>query len=106
MFSLDVVVLLLSCRLLTGVLLLVVLLLSCRLLTGVLLSLRSLWVALLLARPHTAPLGQLGLWPLVPLGQFVFPHGLQPLCSHNLGPAFVELLPVSVCPCVSPALVL
>merc|ERR1719328_992513 len=100
MFSyLDVIILLL-------LLLLVIFLLSGSLLSGVVLALRCLWVSLLLTRTDSAPLGQLSLWSLVPLSEFLLPHGLQPLCSDNLSATLVQLLPVTVCPGVSPALVL
>merc|ERR1719225_425872 len=84
----------------------VLLLLLVLLLGGGLLALGCLGVSLLLAGPDSAPLGQLGLRSLVPLGQLVLPHALQPLGSHNLGAALVELLPVAVGPGVRPALVL
>merc|ERR1719400_795794 len=103
---LDVIRLLFFFLLLIIILLLLVLLLSGGRLTSVLLPLRCLGVSLLLARPHSAPLGQFGFRPLVPLGQFIFPHGLQPLRSHDLSSALVQLLPVSVCPGVGSSLVL
>merc|ERR1719225_2153152 len=84
----------------------VLLLLLVLLLASGLLALGCLGVSLLLAGPDSAPLGQLGLRSLVPLGQLVLPHALQPLGSHNLGAALVELLPVAVGPGVRPALVL
>merc|ERR1719411_650107 len=87
-------------------LIVILLLLLVLLLSGGLLALGCLWVSLLLARSDSAPFGQLRLWPLVPLGQFVLPHGLQPLRSDDLGSALVQLLPVTVGPGVSPALVL
>merc|ERR1712227_497574 len=71
-----------------------------------LLTLRCLWVSLLLAWSHSAPLGQLGLGSLVPLSQLLFPDSLQPLSSDDLGSTLVQLLPVSVCPGVCPPLVL
>merc|ERR1712186_131981 len=83
-------------------LLIVILLLLELLLGGVLLTLGCLGVSLLLAGPHSAPLGKLRLWSLVPLGQLVFPHPLQPLSSHDLSSALVQLLPVAVGPGVRP----
>merc|ERR1719490_16434 len=107
MFShLHLMFLLLLLLLIVILLLLLVLLLSGGLLSSVLLALGCLWVSLLLAGPDSAPLGQLRLWSLVPLAKFVLPHTLQPLGSHDLGSALVELLPVTVGPGVSPALVL
>merc|ERR1719225_449001 len=84
----------------------VLLLLLVLLLASGLLALGCLGVSLLLAGPHSAPLGKLRLWSLVPLGQLVFPHPLQPLGSHDLSSALVQLLPVAVGPGVRPALVL
>merc|ERR1719361_2673303 len=87
------------------VLLLVELLLGL-LLDGLLLTLGGLGVSLLLAWPHSAPLGQLGLGSLGPLPELLFPHGLEPLGADDLGSALVQLLPVAVSPGVRPPLVL
>merc|ERR1711971_1173686 len=76
------------------------------LLDGLLLTLRGLGVSLLLARPHAAPLGQLGLGPLVPLAKLLLPHALEPLGADDLGASLVQLLPVAVRPGVCPPLVL
>merc|ERR1719324_1696108 len=96
MFShLHLIFLLLLLLLIVILLLLLVLLLSGGLLSGILLALGCLWVSLLLAWSDAAPLGQLGLRSLIPLGQFVLPHALQPLGSHDLSSALVQLLPVA-----------
>merc|ERR1719443_2352347 len=87
------------------VLLLVELLLGL-LLDSLLLTLGGLGVSLLLAWPHSAPLGQLGLGSLGPLSELLFPHGLEPLAANDLGAALVQLLPVAVGPGVRPPLVL
>merc|ERR1712214_160489 len=92
--------------LLVVVLLLIVLLLRGLLLGGLLLTLGGLGVSLLLAGPHAAPLGQLGLGPLVPLAQLLLPHRLEPLGADDLGAALVQLLPVAVGSGVRPPLVL
>merc|ERR1719297_219746 len=76
------------------------------LLGGLLLALGCLGVSLLLAGPHAAPLGQLGLGPLVPLAQLLLPHRLEPLGADDLGAALVQLLPVAVGSGVCPPLVL
>merc|ERR1719463_476683 len=95
-----------SRSLLVVVLLLVVLLLCGLLLGGLLLALGGIGVSLLLAGPHAAPLGQLGLGPLVPLAQLLLPHRLEPLGADDLGAALVQLLPVAVGSGVRPPLVL
>merc|ERR1719463_921882 len=76
------------------------------LLLVVLLTLGGLGVSLLLAGPHAAPLGQLGLGPLVPLAQLLLPHRPEPLGADDLGAALVQLLPVAVGSGVRPPLVL
>merc|ERR1719232_2056710 len=76
------------------------------LLDGLLLTLRGLGVSLLLAWPHAAPLGQLGLGSLVPLAKLLLPHALEPLGADDLGASLVQLLPVAVRPGVCPPLVL
>merc|ERR1719443_79622 len=73
---------------------------------GLLLTLGGLGVSLLLAWPHSAPLGKLGLGSLGPLSELLFPHGLEPLAANDLGAALVQLLPVAVGPSVRPPLVL
>merc|ERR1719350_1161924 len=72
----------------------------------VVLPLGGLGVSLLLAWPHSAPLGQLGLGSLGPLSELLLPHGLKPLAADDLGAALVQLLPVAVGPGVRPPLVL
>merc|ERR1712002_1015712 len=74
-------------------------------LAALLIIVRGLWVSGLLAWALTEPLGQLGLWPLLPFIVLLLPQSLQVFSSDNLPSAFVQFPPVFVCSGVSSALI-
>merc|ERR1712168_616905 len=74
-------------------------------LAAFLIIVRGLWVSGLLAWALAEPLGQLGLWPLLPFIVLLLPQSLQVFSSDNFPAAFVQLPPVFVCSGVSSALV-
>merc|ERR1712158_339005 len=64
---------------------------------------RRFWFSSLFAWSFTEPLGQFGLWSLLPFRVLLLPQSLEMFSSYYFPTAFVQLSSVFVCSCVSSA---
>merc|ERR1712190_13178 len=62
---------------------------------------RRFWFSGLFAWSFTEPLGQFGLWSLLPFRVLLLPQSLKMFSSYYFPTAFVQLSSVFVCSCVS-----
>merc|ERR1719337_186552 len=62
---------------------------------------RRFWFSGLFAWSFTEPLGQFGLWSLLPFRVLLLPQSLEMFSSYYFPTAFVQLSSVFVCSCVS-----
>merc|ERR1712045_1006232 len=66
---------------------------------------RRFWFSSLFAWSFTKPLGQFGLWSLLPFRVLLLPQSLEMFGSYYFPTAFVQLSSVFVCSCVSSAFI-
>merc|ERR1719400_2672229 len=66
---------------------------------------RRFWFSSLFAWSFTEPLGQFGLWSLLPFRVLLLPQSLEMFSSYYFPTAFVQLSSVFVCSCVSSAFI-
>merc|ERR1719412_3548191 len=78
---------------------------SCWCLTSFFIIIGRFWFSGFLAWAFAEPLGQFGLWPLLPFIILLLPQGLKLFSPDYFPSAFVQLSPVFVCSCVSSAFI-
>merc|ERR1719412_243144 len=78
---------------------------SCWCFTSFFIIIGRFWFSWFLAWAFSEPLGQFGLWPLLPFSILLLPQSLEMLSPYNFPSAFVQLSPVFVCSCVSSAFI-
>merc|ERR1719312_1734956 len=66
---------------------------------------RRFWFSSLFAWSFTEPLGQFGLWSLLPFRVLLLPQSLEMFSSYYFPTAFIQLSSVFVCSCVSSAFI-
>merc|ERR1719370_2354807 len=69
-------------------------------------TLWSIGVSFLFAGPHSKPFRQSCFGSFLPFSKFVLPCCFQSFRPENFSSTFIELFPVSISSCVSPALIL
>merc|ERR1712002_563599 len=63
-------------------------------------------ISLLFTWTHSKPFWQLGLRSLCEFCKLFLPVSFQCFSPHNFSSSFIKLLPISICPCISSALIL